>query len=138
MRRHGERGAAAVELTVLAIVLPVLYAVVVAPGRQQAAAINVDGAASAAARAASMARGKREAPPAAQQAAADALQVGTVTCRRVTVDLDTSDFRPGGSVTARVTCAVDLSDLTDVDLPSQLLVSSPFSAPIDKHRSVGP
>ena len=138
MRRRRERGAAAVELTVLAIILPLLYAVVVAPGRHQEAGINVDGAAYAAARAASMARGKSEAPQAAHEAAVDALQVGTVTCRSVTVAVDTSDFRPGGSVTAQVTCAVDLSDLTGADLPSQLQVSSPFSAPIDKHRSVGP
>ena len=137
MRRQGERGAAAVELTVLAIILPALYAIVIGPGRQQEAGINVDGAAYAAARAASMARGKLEAPQAAKTAAVDALQVGTVTCRSVRVDLNTSDFRPGGSVTAQVTCAVDLSDLTNADVPSQLLVSSPFSAPIDKHRNVG-
>lgn len=138
MPRREERGAAAVELTLLATILPVLYAVILMTGRQQGAGINVDGAAYAAARAASMARGKSEAPQAAHDAAVDALQVGTVTCRRVTVDLDISDFRPGGSVTAQVTCGVDLSDLTGADVPSQLRVSSPFSAPIDKHRSVGP
>lgn len=120
------------------MLLPLLYAVVVAPGRQQGAAINVDGAAYAAARAASMVRAKHEAPDAAKKAAADALQVGTVTCRRLSVAVDTSDFRPSGSVTVTVTCAVDLSDLTDANLPSELLVSSPFSAPIDEHRSVAP
>jgi len=138
VRRHRQRGAAAVELAVLALLLPLLYAVVVAPGRQQSAGINVDGAAFAAARAASMVRARHDAPQAAQRAAADALQVGTVTCRQIKVTVDTSDFQPGGSVTAQVTCTVDLSDVTGANLPGQLLVSSPFSAPIDKHRSVAP
>jgi len=127
-----------VELAGLAILLPLLYALVVGTGRQQGGAINVDGAAFAAARAASMVRAKHDAPQTAQRAAVDALQVGTMTCRHISAVVDTTNFRPGGSVTVQVTCTVDLSDLTDANLPGQLLVSSPFSAPIDAHRSVAP
>ena len=49
-----------------------------------------------------------------------------MTCRTLTFALDTAAFRAGGSVTATVSCAVDLGDLAGLKLPASRTISGPF------------
>lgn len=134
MRR--EQGSAAVELVLLTPVLVVLLLFVVAVGRLAATRGDVDAAARDAARAASMARGPDSARSDGEAAARQRLDEGGVTCPTLEVQLSTGDFRPGGTVAATVSCAVDLADLTMLGVPGTRRISATFAEPIDQYRAV--
>ncbi|WP_239340905.1 TadE/TadG family type IV pilus assembly protein [Frankia sp. CiP3] len=134
----GGDGSAAVELTLLAPVAILLLLLIVAVGRQIQTRMQVDDAAQAAARAATTARNPAQAQTAARAVVAAGLPGGTPSCRTVIVTVDTSDFRPGGSVRATVACTVDLADLTGLRLPAVRTVESTFTAVIDLYRGVSP
>ena len=130
-----ERGAVATELVLLTPLLILILLFVVALGRLAGARINVDGAAAQAARAASIATTPGEATAAAQQAATAALGADHVTCATLQVATNTARFAPGGSVTVTVTCAVALSDLSGLRLPTAEQVSSTAASVVDTYRS---
>lgn len=134
--RSDERGSATVELVILTPLLILLLLFVVALGRLAGARIDVGGAAAQAARAASIARSPAAASSFAQQTAASALASQHITCAHLDVSVDTSDFVPGGSVAVTVSCAVQLSDLTGLDLPATETVANRSVEPIDTYRSV--
>lgn len=140
MRREatGERGSAALELVLITPALVLLMLLAVAAGRMAQARADVDAAARDAARAASILRGSESAAEAGRAAAAMRLREGGVTCRTLRVELDTAAFRPGGSVAATVTCAVDLGDLTSLRIAASRTVSSTFAEPVDAFRAASP
>lgn len=135
--RPRDAGSATLELVLLTPLILVLLLLVVLGGRYAQARGDVDAAARDAARAGSIARE----PDAAKSAAADAararLTEGGVTCRVLDVAVDTSDFRPGGTVGAKVTCTIDLSDLTGLAVPTSRTISATFTEPIDTYRRAG-
>ena len=139
MRRHpgrrDERGSATVELVILTPLLILLLLFVVCLGRLAGARIDVSGAAAQAARAASIARSPAAASSFAQQTATSALASQHITCAHLDVSVDTSDFVPGGSVAVTVSCGVQLSDLTGLDLPVTETVANRSVEPIDTYRS---
>lgn len=137
-RRHwrDERGSATAELVILTPLLILLLLFVVALGRLAGARIDVNGVAAQAARAASIARNPQAATSSAQQTAASALSSQHITCAHLAVTVDTTDFAPGGSVAVTVSCAVNLADLTGLDLPATETVANRAVSPIDKYRSV--
>ena len=130
-----ERGSVTVELVLLTPLLILLLLFVVALGRLSGARLDVDGAAAQAARAASIARDPTTATAMAQQTATAALGSDHVTCAQLTVNTDTSQFAPGGSVAVTVTCHVALSDLTGLRLPASESVTSTASSVVDTYRS---
>jgi Flp pilus assembly protein TadG len=130
-----ERGSVTVELVLLTPLLILLLLFVVALGRLSGARLDVDGAAAQAARAASIARDPSTATAMAQQTATAALGSDHVTCAQLTVNTDTSQFAPGGSVAVTVTCHVALSDLTGLRLPASESVTSTASSVVDTYRS---
>ena len=135
--RWRDRGSASVEMTVLVTpVFVVLALFVVLCARSASARIDVDSAAGVAARAASLARSPAAASAAASQAAAQALAGRSITCARLNVPVDTSDFRRGGSVTVRVECSVMLSDLGLLGVPATRTVTATATVPIDVFRQV--
>lgn len=131
-----ELGSASLELVLLTPVLVLLLLLVVLGGRYAQARADVDAAARDSARAGSIARDAEAARVAADTAARARLDEGGVTCRSLVVDLDTTDFRAGGRVVATVTCAVDLSDLTGLAVPSERTFVAEFASPIDAFRRV--
>ena len=133
--RRDERGSVTAELVLLTPLLILLLLFVVALGRLSGARLDVDGAAAAAARAASIARDPTTATAMAQQTATAALGSDHVTCAQLTVNTDTSQFAPGGSVAVTVTCHVALSDLTGLRLPASESVTSTASSVVDTYRS---
>lgn len=133
---QAERGAASTELVLIAPVLLLLTLLVVAGGRMADGRAQVDAAARDAARAATLARTPAGARTDALAAARARLRAGSVTCRTLDVSTDTADFRSGGAVTSRVTCTVDLGDLTLLRVPATRTISSSASEPIDTYRAI--
>ncbi|HVT78727.1 MAG TPA: TadE/TadG family type IV pilus assembly protein [Acidimicrobiales bacterium] len=133
-RFRGDAGSAAAELVLLTPALVAMLLLVVMGGRYAQARADVDAAARDAARAGSIARGPDSAAADGASAARARLHEGDVTCRTLNVALNTGEFRAGGSVTATVTCAVDLADLSGLKLPASRTVTASFTEPIDAYR----
>lgn len=137
MTRRGRaavRGVAALELAILAPAVIVLALVAVFGGRMTQAESEVYAAAHSAARAGTLARTPAEAESAARQQAAATLGDHHVSCRQLTVTVDTASFRPGGFVSAQVHCTVDVADLAGLGLPGSISVSGSATSPIDLYR----
>ena len=132
------RGAVAIELVLVAPAVVFLLLLGVAGGRLSGAQALVDDAATSGARAASLAAGPAEAPGAAQAMVTTALQQSGADCvnfnAATDVTVDTTNFRPGGTVTVAVTCDFANSGL---GLPINNQVTESSVAPVDPYRSVG-
>lgn len=135
-RAGGQRGAAAIELVLVTPVLIVLLMFVVAGGRVADARGQVDGAARDAARAATLARSATGAEREGTNAAETRLHDAGVECRSLVVQVDATRFAAGGTVTATVTCAVDLGDLTLLAIPGTRSVTAAAAEPVDVYRGV--
>ena len=133
-----QRGSAAVELVLITPVLIALMLFVVAGGRLASSRADVDAAARDSARAASIARSPATAERDANAAAEATLIDRHLSCQTMTVTIDTSQFRPGGTVATTVSCDVELADLTGLGLPGRRTLSSRFVEPVDTFRGVTP
>ena len=102
-------------------------------GRLVSVQLDVDAAAHAAARAASLARTVPAAQADARRVAADTLG-SRAACTAPTVDVDLDGLRPGGVVTVTVTCTVPLADLALLGIPGTRTVTSTARSPIDRYR----
>lgn len=130
-----DAGSASVEVVLLAPLLVALLFFVVVCGRIAQAGIQLADATHQAARAASMTWTPEAATLAATQVAQAALQPGSAGCTAPAVDVDTSAFQSGGSVTVTITCTVPLADLTGLALPATKSFTDSFTVPIDAYRS---
>ena len=136
-RRCGEAdgGFATFETVIVTPILVLVLLVAVAAGRLESARLDVDTAASAAARAASLARGPAEAAMVAKTEAARSLTTAGVSCPHPQTVIDTAAFRPGGLVKVTVTCRADLGDLAGVGLlPLRTSIIKSSTSPIDRYR----
>jgi Flp pilus assembly protein TadG len=134
-RRGGERGSAAVEITLLAPLLVLLWLLVVFLYRVTEAQAVISDAAHQAARAASIAPSPATATAQARQAADTALSGRGLACQQFTVTVGLGGFRPGGTVRATVTCTTGLSDLALLAVPGSRTLSASFTSVIDTYRS---
>lgn len=134
VRFHGQEGGAAVELALVTPLLLLFLLMVVGFGRLADARLEVNDAASQAARAASIARDPGTASAEARRTAMASLAGHHLTCQPVAVTVDTSAFRPGGQVTASITCTVSLADLAPLPLPGQETLQGSATSPIDVYR----
>lgn len=130
-----QRGSAALELCLLSPALLALLLLIVAFGRVADAKATVEAAARDAARAASI----RNSPDAARRDATEvttaALASAGLGCRTSSVLLDTSQLRPGGVVTATVSCTVDLSDLVEIGAPGARTIAATARSPVDRYTA---
>jgi hypothetical protein len=136
-RAAGERGSMALELVVL---VPVLVLVVWLFGvyalRLAVANGDIEAAARDAARSASIARSAAGARAAAAASAATSLAGSGRVCRSLRVAAGTADFRPGGTVSVTVTCAIRLADLAPLALGGAKEVRQTYVAPVDPYLGV--
>jgi Flp pilus assembly protein TadG len=133
---HDERGSVATELTLVTpflVLLLVFVAVLVHRGVD--ARLRLDDVAHQAARAASLTRSPAAATDAAQQAVTTALAQAGVDCLSPSVNVDTSDFQPGGLVTVTVVCHVDLTNGAQLDTGTSRTLTATASSPIDAWRA---
>ena len=126
----GERGSMSVEMIVLVPVLLLIVMIAVAGGRLVSAEGMVQAAARDAARAASIERSAGEADAAARRSLA-AADTADAQCSG---GVDVGGFGRGGTVTATVSCRVELSDLGLVFLPGATTVTASSTAPVDTWR----
>lgn len=131
-----DRGSVTVELVLLAPLFFAFFCFVVGLGRLDEAHGQLVGAASDAARAASLARDPAGAIRAANNTVRGDLS-GALSCRQVNVDVDTSRFTPGGLVRVTVSCTTGLGDVTVSGLPGAKTLTASASAPLDLYRGVG-
>jgi Flp pilus assembly protein TadG len=134
VRSRSERGSAALELALLTPVLLVVLLFVVALGRIASARETVDGAAGAAARAATLASSPQAAVSAARAEALSSLTSSGVSCIATKVTVDVADFVPGGVVSVRVYCQVTLSSAVP-GLPGSTTLSATGASVLDRYRS---
>ncbi|WP_018587054.1 TadE/TadG family type IV pilus assembly protein [Salinispora arenicola] len=150
-----DRGSVSVEVAILAPAFIALLVLAGVAGRTAVAAEAVEAAAHDAARAASISRDAGTAGQRARDAAVRQLDWRGLSCTGTpTVDLSgavngqatsfAAAFRSSvgqqASVTVRLTCTVDLSDLRLEALPgmpSSRRVSASFTSPLDRYRSRG-
>ena len=129
--------------TELVIVMPVLISflfLVIAAGRLTDAKSDVVGAASDAARVASLQESAAAARAQAQAAATDTVSGENLNCKdgpRVDTEfLPSGEFERGATVHVEVTCTVDTRDLTFIGLPLRVTLFEEAWEPIDAHRSL--
>ncbi|HWL44489.1 MAG TPA: TadE/TadG family type IV pilus assembly protein [Ilumatobacter sp.] len=102
----------AAEVAVIAPALLILMLLVVYAGHVAEADGDVRRAASEAARAASLRQHPDAAIDAARETATANLAAAGIVCDPLTVDVDTDNFVPGGTVTVEVTCVATLDAVT--------------------------
>ena len=135
----GERGAAAVELTLVVPALVVMLGLMIAGGRVWFARTTVTEAAAAGARAASLARSATAASADGREAAHQSLRTAGLRCSDTSVSIDTSGFGvevgTPASVTAEVSCVVGFGDVAIPGLPGQIVLRSERVSALDTYRS---
>lgn len=134
--RKNERGSATLELTLLTPLLLSLLLLVVAGGRIVNVRGDLDAAARDGARAASLARTSEQARIDATAAVDASLVERDLSCSDPAYDIDTTNFRAGGTVAVKIDCSVSLSDLTMLPLPSGKQLSASFTEVVDTYRVV--
>lgn len=136
---RNQRGAAAVELTLLVPALLLMLGLLVAGGRLWFARTTVNEAAQTAARAASLARSTYAATAAGREAGAQSLETAGLRCRSTSVSINTAAFGvPAGTpstVTSTITCSVDFSDVMLPGWPGSMELTGRGSAALDTYRS---
>jgi Flp pilus assembly protein TadG len=132
--RRDERGASAIELTLIAPVLMVILLFVVGLGRMAHARQQIESVAADSARAASLERNTSQSARAAQIAAAQSLGEAGVACTNLRVDVDLSSYQPGGRVGVTVTCTTQLRDVALAGFPGSRVFSATSIVPIETYR----
>src|SRR5688500_16721656 len=132
----GDAGSSTAEAVLVTPLLVALLMLVVLCGRLVSAQIDLQAAASAAARSASIARSEPAARAQADRTARDTLAARSVTCQQVTVNTSTGGLRPGGTVTVTVTCTVPLADLALLAVPGSRTLQATATSPVDVWRGV--
>ncbi|MBQ1121871.1 TadE/TadG family type IV pilus assembly protein [Streptomyces sp. B15] len=123
------------EFVLLVPLIVLLGLVAVGFGRIADARLVVGDAAHQAARAASISRNETAARTAAQHAAEVALRDAQSSCVDPRVTVETGGLKPGGAVTAKVTCTADLSDLSKTRMPGSIELRGNAVSPVDTYRS---
>ncbi|MGH8882376.1 MAG: TadE/TadG family type IV pilus assembly protein [Stackebrandtia sp.] len=122
------------ELTIIAPVLLIAFLLVAGLGRMAHARQQVESVATDAARAASLERTVSASAAAGHTAAEQSLGDKGLACAQFDVDVDVSDYRPGGVVRATVTCVADLSDVGLSGLPGSHSFEATGAVPIENFR----
>ncbi|MBZ5735364.1 pilus assembly protein [Nocardioides sp. TRM66260-LWL] len=129
-----ERGYASAELLLMATVLVGFIITVVGAGRFIDSRSQVDDAAYAAARAASLEQNVDAAQIAGREAAQNSLTDRGKACTQMTVSFAGTDFRTSGQVKVTVTCHANLSDVVGFGLPGSKDFTATAVVPIEQYR----
>lgn len=138
-QRSDHRGAAATELAILIPGFLLILGLTIAGGRLWFARTTVVEAAQSAARAASLERTATSARASGHEAGARSLQTAGLACANTSVQLDTGAFASPvgvpGTIEARVTCTVRLSDLGLPFLPGSTRLEGTATTALDTYRA---
>ena len=132
-------GSAALETVILAPPMLAIIAMAIIGMRIEVAGGAIEGAAHAAARAASIAGNPQAAQSAAFATANASLQQQGLKCAQLQVMVNTAEFaRPPGqqaNVYVDITCVVALADVAAPGMPGSKSMNATFVSPIDVYRS---
>lgn len=135
---RSSRGSAAIEVAIGAPAFALFVGLIIFGGRTATIHQALQSAAADAAREASLARDAITAEIDARTAATQSIADQNIGCTAIDVRVDTSDFtkQPGvpGSVEVRVSCRLDLSDLSVPGVPGSRVLHATMSSPIDAWR----
>ncbi|WP_414943841.1 TadE/TadG family type IV pilus assembly protein [Amycolatopsis sp. cmx-11-32] len=137
-RRWNDAGSVSVEAAVLIPAVLFTGLLIIAGARVSSAQQAVDNAATAAARAASIARNPVAAEQAGTTVARERLEREGITCRETSVSVDAGQIALGraGQVRASVLCRVALSDLALPVPGGTRTITSTFTSPADPYRGI--
>jgi Flp pilus assembly protein TadG len=129
-----ERGSATAELVLLTPLLILFVLFIVGLGRLSHARALVGDAAAQAARAATLHYlSPAQAAQAARQTATNALASAGLACASQTMNVDTGNDHPGGTITVVLVCRVDLSTVTAAGFPGTDTLQATFTSPVDTY-----
>ncbi|MBO1756467.1 TadE family protein [Allobranchiibius sp. CTAmp26] len=133
-----DEGSAAIEAAIGVPAFMLFVLLVIFGGRVALAHEAVQSAAADAARSASLARTPGQAQHDGTSRAAMSLSAQSVHCVSQEVSVDTSGFAaPVGTpatVTAKVRCTVDLSDVSVPGVPGSMTITETTTSPLDTYR----
>ncbi|MEU0899832.1 TadE family protein [Streptomyces massasporeus] len=136
-----DEGSAAIEAAIVLPALIMFICMAIAGGRIVTSGVKIDAAAEDAAREASIHRTAGAAQGAAQAAAAESLNDQGIKCASTSVNISTGGLNvPVGqvaTVTATVTCTVNLSDLLLPGVPGAKTLTSTATSVVDQYRQRG-
>ncbi|WP_448812151.1 TadE/TadG family type IV pilus assembly protein [Agromyces bauzanensis] len=139
---HNERGSTTLELVIWGPVLLIVIGLLIVVGRLALAGNDVQSAAFAAAREASLSRTASTAQAAGEGGANFSLDNSGINCisRSVTLDLSGFDQPLGttGSVTATLTCTVNLGEAGLPGIPGTTVIERTAVSPVDPYRQRTP
>lgn len=134
-------GSMSAELVLLAPFLLAVALFVIACGRIALTDISVQNAANAAARDASLSRTAEAAQANANASAVNSINVADLNCTPLSVSIDSSGINVAlgqvGTVSATVTCTLNLSDIALPGLPGTKVITSTAVSPVDPYRERG-
>ncbi|MFI9772130.1 TadE family protein [Streptomyces sp. NPDC052415] len=140
-RLRSDQGSAAIEAAIVLPALLMFLCMAIAGGRIVISGAKIDAAAEDAARQASIHRTAGAAQSAAQAAAAESLTDQGITCASTSVNINTGGLNVPvgqvGTVTATVTCTVNLSDLLLPGVPGAKTLTSTATSVVDQYRQRG-
>ncbi|WNZ06226.1 pilus assembly protein [Streptomyces sp. 11x1] len=140
-RIRGDEGSAAIEAAIIVPALIMFVCLAIAGGRIVTSGSKIDSAAEDAAREASIHRTVAAAQSAAHTAAAESLDDQGITCASTSVSVDAGGLSVPvgqvGTVTATVTCTVNLSDLLLPGVPGARTLTSTATSVVDQYRQRG-
>lgn len=135
--RRDERGYGAVELLLVVTVMMGFLVTIIGGGRIVDADSQVDDAAYAAARAASLEQNVHAAEIAGREAAEESLAQRGKACTNLTVSFAGTSFRTSGQVKVTVTCHANLNDVVGFGLPGSKNLQASAVVPIEQYRRLG-
>lgn len=133
-----EEGSTAAEFVLFAPFILAFVLVVIAFGRIALTELSIKSATGAAAREASLSSTSEQAQIGAREMAETALANAGVSCTSLTVVIDSSGINAPlgvvGTVSATVTCTLDLSDIALPGLPGTRVVTVTERSPVDPYK----
>jgi Flp pilus assembly protein TadG len=132
---RSDRGSVTTEVVLIVPIAIALLCLIALVGRTTTTRQTIEGAARDAARAATLQRNATAARAAATDAATTALDQSGLRCASQSIELDLTQFEPGGQVTAQVTCDVNLSDLGPLAVPASRTFEARSTSVIDTYRA---
>lgn len=136
--RLSDHGSSTIEIALAAPLFVAVLLFVVLCYRLTSAQLDLDTAAHAAARAASLARTIPAAHTDGRTTALDTLTAHHLACRHPAIRISIDRLQPGGTVTATVDCTVPLADLALLAVPGSRHLHAQAVSPIDTWRSLAP
>ena len=136
-RSRWDRGSMSIEAVLIIPAFLLFLALIAAIGRAASVTEDLHASVVAGARIASLASSSSAGESAARTAIEDHLSAEGVNCIYIDISINSQalDLPPGqpGEVSATVTCAVPLADLSVPGLPGQIQLTETFSTPIDPY-----